>query len=299
MFKKIARSIVKVLVSSFAVLIIVLLVFDYFVQFRMSDDEVNLFFKQKHVPVKIGYYSTHGRYMRYLGVGKDTTATILFIHGAPSSSTYWRDYLTDSTLLHNSAMYAVDRPGYGSSGFGKVLPDIQQQAACIKPILDSLQVIHRPVVVVAASYGTAIACRLAMDYPNLVDGLVLVAPALAPGQEEYFFFTYIIENPLLHWFIPRMFKSANTEKVYHKNQLANMLPYWKNIHVPVMYIQGADDKLVFTSNAAFARQQLVNVPSLDIEFIPGKGHVIAFSEKKLIEKKILRMLEMVKKNAGK
>ena len=78
-----------------------------------------------------------------------------------------------------------------------------------------------------------------------------------------------------------------------------MLPYWKNIHVPVMYIQGADDKLVFTSNAAFARQQLVNVPSLDIEFIPGKGHVIAFSEKKLIEKKILRMLEMVKKHTVK
>ena len=294
MFKKIIRFTIKFVVIGFAALIAVLLVFDFFVQFRMSDNEVTLFFEQKKLPVKISYYQSHDREIRYLSIGTDTSATILFIHGAPSSASYWREYLCDSMLLQNAAMFSVDRPGYGSSGFGNAMPSIQQQAACIKPILDSLQTIHHPVLLVAASYGAAIACRLAMDYPALVDGLVLVAPALAPGKEKYFFFTNIIENPLLHWFIPRMLQSANTEKVYHKTELTKMLPYWKNIHVPVMYIQGAGDKLIFTSNAQFAKQQLINARTLDIEILPEKGHVIAFSEKKFIEKKILYMLQIIK-----
>ena len=48
----------------------------------------------------------------------------------------------------------------------------------------------------------------------------------------------MIENPAIRWFIPRLFKSANTEKVHHKKELEKMLPFWKNIKVPVIYVQG-------------------------------------------------------------
>ena len=70
-----------------------------------------------------------------------------------------------------------------------------------------------------------------------------------------------------------------------------MLPLWGRIHVPVIYMQGAEDGLVDTSNASFAKEHLTNVPYLDIRMIPGRGHLIAFAEKDRIEKAILEMLD--------
>jgi hypothetical protein len=75
-----------------------------------------------------------------------------------------------------------------------------------------------------------------------------------------------------------------------------MLPLWKNIRVPVMYLQGAQDKLIYTSNAAFAKKQLINAPCLDIHFFEGLPHFIEFRERPAIRQKILEMLDLV--NAG-
>lgn len=203
--------------------------------------------------------------------------------------------MTDSQLLLHATMYAVDRPGYGYSGLAKPIPYIQQQAEMLKPVIDSLHKVHRPIILVAASFGTAIACRMAMDNPGLVDGIVLIAPAIAPGEERVFWFSKAVETPLLHWAVPRMLQSANTEKLHHKEELQKMLPLWKNIRVPVIYLQGGNDELVYTTNADFARKQLFNAPSLEINIIPGRGHLIAFNEKKLVIEKILKMLEITEK----
>jgi len=204
---------------------------------------------------------------------------------------YWKSYLADSVLLSRATLYAVDRPGYGYSGLADPLPDLAAQAGIIKLILDSLHKAHHPIIVVGVSYGAPIACRLTMDYPELVDGLIVMAPPLGPGREEYFWFTHPVESPLVHWVVPRMLQTANREKVHHKEELEKMLPLWGSIHVPVIYMQGREDGLVDTSNASFAREHLTNVPSLDIRMIPGRGHLIAFAEKDRIEKAILEMVD--------
>ena len=60
-----------------------------------------------------------------------------------------------------------------------------------------------------------------------------------------------------------------------KPELEKMLPLWKNIQVPVYYLQGARDDIVDISNAGFARQQLINVASLEIKFLNGRNHLLA------------------------
>ena len=224
-------------------------------------------------------------------VGDKPDATVLFIHGAPSSMSYWKTYMSDSVLLSRATLYAVDRPGYGYSGLADPLPDIAKQAGIVKLIIDSLHKAHHPIIVVGVSYGAPIASRLIMDNPDLVDGLVLMAPPLGPGREKIFWFTYPVENPLVHWVVPRMLQTANTEKIHHREELTKMLPFWDRIHVPVIYLQGREDELVDTSNASFARAHLTNAPFLDIQMIPGRGHLIAFNEKDRIEKAILELLD--------
>jgi len=291
MVARIGRIILRTVVGLLIFIVILLLVFDRLVQFRMDDRELLSWFHDRHLDPKIDYYQAKGRKIRYLEVGNNSNASVLFIHGAPSSLSYWKSYLADSGLLARARMYAVDRPGYGYSGLANAMPSIAEQAGVIRLILDSLHKANHPVIVVGVSYGGPIACRLAMDYPELVDGLVLVAPPIGPGLEKLFWFTYPVESPTVHWFVPRMLQTANQEKVHHKEELTKMLPLWGRIHVPVIYLQGDKDGLVDTTNAGFARQHLKNAPSLDIRMIPGRGHLIAFAEKDKIEKAILDLLD--------
>ena len=228
------RRLGRTLLALYLLAIIGGLIADQYVQFRQSDAETQQFFAARQQPIHIGYYNTQQRQMRYIYTEDDASKpVILFIHGAPSSSSYFRDYLSDTNLRKAANLFAVDRPGYGYSGFGEPEPSIAKQAAMIAPILQQLHKQSRPVLLVAASYGTSIAARMAMDYPQLVDGLVLLAPSLAPGEEKTYDVSYVLESPFFSWAQPRMIHSANVEKLSHRQELEAMLPYWKNITVPV------------------------------------------------------------------
>ncbi len=294
--KKVGRFLLRLSLVLLLVLIIALLVLDRFIQFRMDDGQYATYFYQKGLTPHISYYSSHNREIRYASIGTDTSATIFFIHGAPSSLSYYRDYMSDSTLLNKATMFAVDRPGYGYSGLGKPEPSIETQVQCIVPILDSLNKVHRPLIIVGASFGSSIACRLVMDHPELADGLVIIAPPLAPGEEKVFWFSPMVESPVLNWIVPRMLQSANTEKLHHKQELTKMLPLWKNIKIPVIYMQGMEDELVYTTNADFARKHFTHVPYLDIDMIQHRGHLLAFSEKEKIKTAIIHMIDLANKN---
>ena len=290
------RRLLRTLIITIGVIIIACLVFDHYVQFRRSDKVLNEIFAEQHINAGIQYYTSHGRRLRYVVAGDDTLPALLFLHGSPGSISYYSRRYSDSSLNGRFRMYAVDRPGYGYSGLGDPEPSIQKQSEMIRPLLDSLNKARHPIIVVGSSYGASIACRLAMDHPELVDGLVLTGPAIGPGRENYFRITPLIEHWSVHWFIPRIFRSANTEKVHHWEELEKMLPHWKNIRVPVYYLQGADDDIVDTTNAGFAREQMVNAPSLEIKFLTGRKHLLAQYEWPAIRQAILNVYDKTAKN---
>ncbi len=287
------RRALRVVVILIGLVIIACLIFDHYVQFRRSDEELKKIFAKQNINATIHYYTSHGRKLRYVAAGNDNLPTLLFLHGSPGSISYYSRRYKDSALQGRFRMYAVDRPGYGYSGLGDPEPSIEKQVEMIRPILDSLNHARHPIIVVGSSYGASIACRMAMDHPGLVDGLVLTGPAIGPGRETYFGITPYIEHWSIRWFIPRIFRSANTEKMYHKQELEKMLPLWKNIRVPVYYLQGAKDDIVDTSNAGFAKQHLINVPSLEIKFLNGRKHLLAQYEWPAIRQGILDIYEKV------
>ena len=287
------RRLIRIILGIILFFILACFVFDHYVQFRRNDEQLRQFFVENKIPGKIGYYISHGRKLRYVSIGNDTLPTLFFIHGSPASMSLYRGRFVDTTILRTFKVMAVDRPGYGYSGFGDPEPSIQKQSEMLRAMLDSVYKARHPIIVVGGSFGAPIACRLAMDHPELVDGLVLTGPAIGPGREKVFWFAPIIEHPAIRWFIPRMFRSANTEKLHHKEELEKMLPYWKNIRVPVMYLQGAKDNLIDTTNASFAREHLVNAPYLDIYFFPNRHHFLAQYEWPTIKDRIMKLYTMV------
>lgn len=283
------RRLLRVLVVLIGLIIIACYVFDHFYQFRRSDKELMELYAQQNIDARIHYYTSHGRKLRYVESGKDSLPTLLFLHGSPGSISYYsRRFLDLKGKFH---FIAVDRPGYGYSGFGDPEPSIEKQAAMFRPLLDSLPKAVHPVIIVGSSYGAPIACRMALNNPELVDGLVLTGPAIGPGLEKYFGITPGIEHWSIRWFIPRLFRSPNTEKVYHKKELEKMLPLWKNLRVPVYYLQGEKDDIVDTSNAGFAREHMINVPSLKIKFLKDRYHRLAQFEWSEIREAILDTYE--------
>lgn len=282
----------------FALIIVVLLYLLYhFLQLRKSDEA----FKEavSHAPfeyeLQIGYYKTNSRKMRYVEIGNDSLPLVVFIHGSPSSSSIWMRFFRDSALLRHAKILAVDRPGYGYSGFGDIVTSVEKQARMIMPLLKSKKEKGKKIVLVGGSYGGTVAAKIAMDSTSLIDGLVLLSASLKPGAETTFWITYPTSKWPLKWLIPSTLRMANEEKLSHKKELEKMLPFWDQITVPVTIIQGDADDLVYPSNAYFAKKKLVNAPDVRMVIKEGVGHSFIWTEDDVIIKEIIMMLKQIKK----
>lgn len=111
-------------------------------------------------------------------------------------------------------------------------------------------------VVVGAGYGTPVVSRLLMDDPTLAEGLLLIAPAQEHGKEKACWVSHVLESPFFRWAQPRMLHSANIDKFTHEAELRKMQSRWHEIKVPVIYFQGKNDNLIYTTNALFAQKKL-------------------------------------------
>ncbi|HEV7918697.1 MAG TPA: alpha/beta hydrolase [Solirubrobacterales bacterium] len=95
---------------------------------------------------------------------------IVMIHGMPGLA---HDFDGVADLLEGQRLIAFDRPGYGHSG-GKPA-SFEEQVEAIRAALRVLRVDRA--ILIGHSFGGLIALRLAAAYPDLVRGMVLVAPA--------------------------------------------------------------------------------------------------------------------------
>ena len=74
---------------------------------------------------------------------------------------------------------AVDLRGSGSSDGACGPRNLERFAADLRELVDALGI--APVVVVGHSMGATVALRLAVDAPEMVSGLILIAPVPASG----------------------------------------------------------------------------------------------------------------------
>ncbi len=268
-----------------------------FLEFRQSDEQLTTYFSQKKISTRIVRYPMpEGRTIRYIEAGaSDSMPTVVIIHGAPSSLSVANGVLSDTNLLRVAKTVGVDRPGYGYSDYGWAETSISRQAELLAPMLENLKAKsqRRPTILMGVSFGGPIAVYLAAERPDLVDGLILAAPAIEPGAETVYDISYPMRWRLTSWLFPASLVVATDEKFVHKAELTAMLPLWERIKVPVAYIQGEDDEVVNPSNAKFARRMLVNAPSLEITMIPNQKHFLSIPQRKLLVNTAIQMVEKV------
>lgn len=259
--------------------------------FRMSHKEVDEFFKSKNISGSQHQYTINNYTLHYAQSGDENNPLVLFVHGSPGSLSAFIDFLADSILLNKALLITTDRPGFGYSNFGIAEPSLKKQAAALQPILEKHKN-NRPVILIGHSLGGPVIAQIALDYPELVDGLVLVAASIDPALEpNEVWFRAPLATPFLSWILPRSFRASNEEIYQLEPQLYNMQSHWKEIKCPVIFIQGTKDQFVPAENAAFAKKMMVNT-SVEVVLKDDMNHFVPWTNPKLIRDAVLHLLEI-------
>lgn len=104
----------------------------------------------------------------------DAGPVVLMIHGASANAREFSWSLAPR-IADGHRVLMMDRPGHGHSERLDDAQRLEVQAAQAAGVLKSLAPGEKAVIV-GHSFGGAVSLRLALDHPDLVEGLVLLAP---------------------------------------------------------------------------------------------------------------------------
>ena len=116
--------------------------------------------------------------------GRDRRETAVLIHGLSETRDVWARQA--DPLRSFVDVVAYDVRGFGASPTGAADGSVRQMADDLAQVLSAMQA--DPVWLVGFSMGGVIAQRFALDFPDLTQGLVLIASSntVGRGGEEFF-----------------------------------------------------------------------------------------------------------------
>jgi pimeloyl-ACP methyl ester carboxylesterase len=256
--------------------------------YMKSDEELNEHYKNASVKPIYKTSELSDRKQHYAVLTKsDTLPLLLMVHGAPGA---WYGYLNltdDSLLQEHFKIVAVDRLGYGKSGYGKEELSIETQAMAIKKIIDKENTSNKKVYLLGRSYGAPITAWLAINYPEQFEKLVMVSPVIDPDKEKFYWFSDIGNSALVQWMLPDLLNVATKEKFAHQNEMKKMLPKWENLCTPTYVLVGEDDNVADTANYSFAKKHITNCTAVFMK-LKHTGHRITQEQPALVKELLLQ-----------
>ena len=227
-------------------------------------------------PLREHQYMADGTSLHAVESGDPALPAVLFVHGSPGDWKAWETYLRDPVLQQQAHLVAPDRPGFGKSARGVAEPSMAAQARRVMAALDDNQS-RAGVVVVGHSLGGPVAARIAMDYPERVVGVLLLAPSVAPALEIPRWYNRLAARPWLAALLPRDMRTSNDEIMPLRAELEEMQPRWSEIQARVHIVHGTKDRLVPVENVAFVAE-MVPAERLVVERLEGEGHLIPWTD---------------------
>lgn len=216
----------------------------------------------------------------------DTLPLLILLHGAPGAWFGYLNLIDDSLLQTKFKIIAVDRIGYGKSNYGKAELSTQLQALSIKHIIEKENTSNKKITLLGRSYGAPIAAWLAINYPSLVNQLIMVSPVIDPAKEKFFWFSKPGKWKITQLFLPKLLNVATKEKYAHEKEMQTLLPKWKKLYVPTTVITGANDKLADTANFSFSKKHLINC-NANFFMLPNTGHLVTYEQPEFMKKIII------------
>jgi pimeloyl-ACP methyl ester carboxylesterase len=255
----------------------------------MTDKELQNYYK--HKPSKPQYFIIQNDSVKLFcaTAGDDTLPPLLLVHGAPGAWYGSRGMLEDTALQKRFHIIAMDRLGYNKSVFNnkkRAVVSIETQAIALQEALQ-LNRSGQAATVVGSSYGAPIAVKMAVLAPKKFNHVVLLAGALDPDIEKFWWFNGLVHHGPFRWMMPRFINHATDEKFAHVRELRKLLPEWQKLQIPVTVVQGGKDDIVRPANFDFAKKQLQGKQAHFV-FIPEASHLIRWQYPELVKQLVLQ-----------
>jgi pimeloyl-ACP methyl ester carboxylesterase len=252
--------------------------------FRTRDEKLLRQLGDSPVPAALSVERSAGFDLRVLRSAGGTEGQVLFLHGAPGSIDDSLPYFRDTELARRASLVAYDRPGYGFSEYGQPETSLEVQAAAARGL------INPGAVVVGHSFGATVALRMAMDYPDDLAGVIILAGVSAAEHEKIWWFNRPLASPALNWLLNGAWRSSNAEKLSHLEELPLFDPLWQRIRTPVIIVHGTRDALVPYENAPYALER-IGPEYGELITLEDENHFILWTRQELVTDLIFRLLD--------
>ena len=268
---------------------------------------------ERRHPPQGRFLEVHGlrRHVVELGQTEDPSAVpVVLLHGA-GANLRDMELAVAERLAARHRVILIDRPGFGFSARKKGGENSPAEQAIVLDELLSQLGIDRAIIV-GHSWGGTLALTLALDYPQRVAGLVLLAPPTHPrrrglGRHNAIFatplgwlFAHTIALPLgvllIEFGIRAAFLPQTTPPGYSKRSAAwlilrprslmanwaeigaldpflrNQIDRYSTLRAPTITLNGERDPLVPPQDHAVKLAELASV--VKVEVLKGFGHML-------------------------
>ncbi|MBL1433389.1 MAG: hypothetical protein COC09_02325 [Gammaproteobacteria bacterium] len=226
--------------------------------------------------------------LHYRDIGNAKKAIVVWVHGTPGS---WADgaYLTrDSDFLSEIKVVLVERPGWGASQFlesPRPVTSFDEIGRLIQPMLKKLKEEYpdTPLVLAGHSWGGSLVPSIALDYPELVDKVLVLSGGLDPTLTKPRWYNKFASTALGNAVIGDGLRKANVEMYALSPQLSILSKRWSGLSQAIIVVQGDRDKLVNPKNADFARSVLPTGNSA-VLVLENQGHMLQLERIDLVQR---------------
>lgn len=234
-------------------------------------------------------------------VSKKGRLPVVLVHGAGGSRLHWPGNLR---RLPGATVYTLDLPGHGRSG-GWGCDTIDGYAAAIADFLRAAGV--EQAVIAGHSMGGAIAMCMALDFADLVSGLVLiatgarlrVAPAILGGiQDNFEQSVELITGYAWSAQAPAHLVSRGRRGLLETDPAVLLSDFTAcdrfdvmgrlgEIRVPTLVVIGTADQLTPPKYSLFLAS---HIPGALLAVIDGAGHMVMLEKPEEVEKAVREFL---------
>ena len=222
-------------------------------------------------------------------MGSDTLPPLLLIHGAPGGWYGYLNIMDDTLLQHYYQLIAVDRLGYNHSKHKKqrFVTSIEIHARAAALALSFNHSVKKGTLV-GRSFGAPIAAKIAALLPEKFETLVLLASAIDPEKEKFWWFSKPARWGPVRWCLPHRLNVATFEKFAHVEELRKLEKDWAKIQMPTIFVQGGKDWIVDPVNLEYARRQMKHNADAQFIMIPEASHLLSNSHPDLVRQLVLQ-----------
>lgn len=195
--------------------------------------------------------------IHYVSLGNKQGPLVILIHGSPGSWGAYAHLYKDPKLLEKVQLVTFDRYGYGKNKPGEAVLELNEQASIGRELIKKYHTSGRKLYILGHSYGGPVAGKLASEFSDKVDKLILVAASMDPKLEEELWYQTFGKQKLIRWMVPDFLDVCNREIIALQTELP-LLEKKYPLEVPTTIIHGKKDKLVPFENVTYIQKHFPN-----------------------------------------